>query len=54
MDKMTSDSDKALEWAQSEYSADSDYWKDRAAHGNGLIKKIANFVIEQAGKAGRE
>lgn len=41
-------SDKALEWAQSQYNADPEYWKDRAIHGNGLIREIANFVLKAA------
>ncbi len=43
------DSDKALEWAQSEYRTDPSYWKDRAKNGTGLIKQIANFVLKQEG-----
>ncbi len=36
---------KAIEWAQSEYTAEPIYWQERATNGSGLIKQIADFVL---------
>ncbi len=55
MDKETEKNNKlnALVWAKKEYQNDKDYWQDRSKHANGLLKEVANFVI-QAGQRGTE
>ncbi len=41
-------SDNPTEWAKRKYKADPAYWQDRSRNGSGLIKEIADFVIQQA------
>jgi len=38
--------DNLFEWMQQERKTNFSYWKDRASNGSGLIKEIADFVIE--------
>jgi hypothetical protein len=55
MNNNVSISDKATAWAAEEAKKDLDYWLDRAANGNGLIKQIANFVLKhKSGDTGAE
>lgn len=48
MDRIAENSLNPFEWAKKEFSGDPTYWKDRAQHGNGLIKQIADFVLLHA------
>ncbi len=49
MNKETGRLNKALQWAKQEYQTDKEYWKDRSENGLGIIQKIADFILKQAG-----
>lgn len=44
------DKTSASDWARAELKKDSEYWRDRAMNGNGIIHDIAIFVMREGAK----